>query len=92
MDLTDYDVDPNNIMSGLRVAIERERDEIPAHSRDILSVLEGRYAVPRRIEGGTAKRRIGTVRKSRLPAWMKDRTLLPMRPPPMPRRGDADAA
>lgn len=91
MDITDYDVDPNSIMTGLRIAIEQDRDELPPRSRDILSVMEGHYALPYRKEGGTAKKRIGSVQKSRLPDWMKDRSLLPKSPPPAARCGDDDA-
>lgn len=91
MDITDYDIDPNSIMTGLRIAIDRDRDELEPQDRDILSVMEGRYVVPRRILGGTAKKPIGSVKKSRLPAWMKDRSLLPKSPPTAVRRGDDDA-
>lgn len=79
MDITDYDVDPDSIMTGLRTIIENGRDDEASLRYDVMTWMQGGYAIPKRIVGYKHKR--SSTRRHKLPAWMKDPTLLPKAPP-----------
>lgn len=94
MDLRDYDVEPENIVTGLRQAIEDERDYDMRNRHDAMSMMSGGYSVPNHLEGYSHRRKVGSTQRGRKPDWMKNPALLPKTPPPLPknRRDDDDAA